>query len=57
MLARLIQQKVPIGSQVKFSLKTGRESSGVLVEIGRDHITVENRDAPATILTEMIGAW
>ena len=36
MLARLIQQKVPLGSHVKFSLKTGREISGVLTEIGQE---------------------
>jgi tetratricopeptide (TPR) repeat protein len=57
MLARLIQQKVPLGSQVRFSLKNGREISGILVEIGRDHITVETKTGPALILTEMIGLW
>lgn len=57
MITRLVQQKVPIGSQVRFLLKNGREISGVLIEIGRDHITVENTEGSATILTEMIGSW
>lgn len=57
MISRLIQEKVPIGSKVKFTLKTGYQVSGVLVEIGRDHICIENKDGIATILTESIGAW
>ena len=57
MLARLIQQKVPLGSRVKFSLKTGREISGILMEIGQEHITVEASNGSATILTDMIGFW
>jgi tetratricopeptide (TPR) repeat protein len=57
MLSRLIQQKVPIGSKVKFTLKNGHEISGFLIEIGRDHVSLENKDGMATILTELIGAW
>ena len=57
MLARLIQQKVPLGSRVKFSLKTGREISGVITEIGQEHITLETSNGSVTILTEMIGFW
>jgi len=57
MVVRLIQQKIPIGTKVKFTLKNGREISGVLVEIGRDHISLENKDGTAIILTELIGAW
>lgn len=57
MLSRLIQQKVPIGSRVKFTLKTGAEILGILIEIGRDHISLENKDGMSTILTESIGAW
>ena len=37
MLSRLIQQKVPIGNNVRFTLKNGNEISGILIEIGRDH--------------------
>ena len=57
MLARLIQQKVPLGTHVKFSLKTGREISGILTEIGQDYITMESSNGPVTILTEIIGFW
>jgi len=57
MLSQLIQRQVPIGSRVTFSLKSGREISGVLIEIGRDHVTVESDGSSATVLTEMIGAW
>ena len=57
MLARLIQQKVPLGSHVKLSLKTGKEISGILTEIGQEHITVDTNNGSATVLTEMIGSW
>lgn len=57
MLSQLIQRQVPIGSRVTFSLKNGREASGVLVEIGRDHVTLENKEGMATVLVGMIGAW
>jgi len=57
MLPRLIQQQVPIGSKVIFWLKNGREISGKLVELGRDHITLENENGIATILVGMIGSW
>ncbi|MBW1972690.1 MAG: DNA-binding protein, partial [Deltaproteobacteria bacterium] len=57
MISRLIQQKAPIGSKVNFTLKSGHQVFGVLVEIGRDHICIKNKDGIATILTESIGAW
>lgn len=57
MLSQLIQRQVPIGSKAVFSLKNGREISGALIEIGRDHITIENTGGVTTILTEMIGGW
>jgi len=57
MLSKLIQRQVPIGSKVVFWLKNGREISGELVELGRDHITLENENGIATILVEMIGSW
>lgn len=57
MLSQLIQRQVPIGSRVSFALKSGREVSGILVELGRDHITLECDAGHATILTETIGAW
>ena len=57
MLARLIQQNVPLGNYVKVSLKTGREISGTLTEIGKEHITLEGVKGTVTILTELIGLW
>jgi len=57
MLSQIIQRQIPIGSSVVFSLKDGREISGVLVEIGRDHITLDNAGELTTILLEMIGTW
>jgi len=57
MLIQLIQRQVQIGNRVTFSLKNGQEVSGVLVEIGRDHVTLENKTGVATILVDMIGAW
>lgn len=53
----VIQRQVPIGSQVTFSLRNGDKVSGMLVELGRNHVTVENNGTPTTILIDMIGAW
>lgn len=57
MLSQLIQRQVSISSAVIFNLKDGREISGVLIEIGRDHVTVDSAGESVTILTEMIGTW
>lgn len=40
MRPQLIQQKVLLGSQVTFTLKTGEKVSGLLAEIGIDYITL-----------------
>ena len=57
MLSQLIQRQIPIGSKVIFGLKDGSEISGILIEIGRDHVTIDNSGGSVTILTEMIGSW
>ncbi|MFN3391926.1 MAG: tetratricopeptide repeat protein [Meiothermus ruber] len=57
MLSQIIQRQIPIGSTVVVALKDGREISGVLVEIGRDHITLDNAGELMTILLEIIGTW
>jgi len=57
MLPQLIQRQVPIGSRVSFELKSGRQVSGILVELGREHVTLEQENGLATILIETIGAW
>lgn len=54
---RLIQQKVPIGSKACFTLKNGKEISGILVEISHDYITLESNGWSSTIFIEMIGAF
>lgn len=56
-ILKLIQRQASIGSRVVFWLKDGREVSGKLVEIGKDHVTLENKNGIATILLEMIGSW
>lgn len=53
----LIQRQISIGSNVTFWLKGGREISGELVEIGKEHVTLVNEKGSATILVEMIGSW
>jgi len=57
MLSQIIQRQIPIGSTVVFALKDGHEISGVLVEIGRDHVTLDSDGELTTILVEMIGTW
>ena len=57
MISQLIQRQVPIGSKVSFSLKDGREMLGILIELGRDHVTLEVDGGSITILIEMIGVW
>ena len=59
MNARLIQEQVPLESQVKFSLQGGGDISGKLVEIGREHIKieVEKNQPPAVIPLERIIHW
>lgn len=57
MLSQIIQRQIPIGSTVVFTLKDGREASGILVEIGRDHVTLDNAGEFVTILLEMVGTW
>lgn len=57
MLSQLIQRQIPIGSRVTFSLKNGGEISGILVELGLDHVTLKFVNGSSTILTEMIAGW
>ncbi|MBI4596668.1 MAG: hypothetical protein HY730_09910, partial [Candidatus Tectomicrobia bacterium] len=56
MLARLIQQKVPLGSRVSFSLGSGNRISGVLIELGHNHVTVENENGQTIIPIDRIDA-
>ncbi len=57
MISQIIQRQVPIGSIVIFSLRDGQEIQGILIEIGRSHVTIESGDETITILTDQIGTW
>lgn len=56
-IPQLIQKQVPLGCTVVFTLKTGQEVAGTLVEMSRDHVAVEQNDGIATILIDTIGSW
>ena len=59
MNARLIQEHVPLESQVKFSLQGGGDISGKLVEIGRGHIKIEvkEKQSPTVIPIGRVIYW
>lgn len=57
MLSQLIQRQVQIGSKVAFSLGSGHKVSGILVELGRDHVTLEHDGGTAVIPIEKIEFW
>ena len=57
MLASVIQRQLPIGSRVAFRRKDGRTINGVLSEIGRDHITIEDNQRYVTVLLGEITGW
>lgn len=57
MITRLIQRQVPIGSQIRFTLKTGKEIAGVLTEIGLSHVILESNGKLITIVVETISTW
>jgi len=56
-VCRIIQKQVPIGSRVSFGLKNGGVVSGTLVELGREHVTVETDSGFSSVLIDMIGGW
>jgi len=57
MLSQLIQRQVPIGSKVAFSLGSEHKVSGLLVELGREHVTLEHDGGTAVIPIEKIEFW
>lgn len=57
MLSQLIQQQVPLGGKVKFILTSGREISGILAEIGRDHVAIETETGISKLPIERIDFW
>ena len=54
MRTQLIQKKAQIGSQISCTLTTGDQVSGLLTEIGLDHITLNGATGESTILVEAI---
>ena len=54
MRTQLIQKKAQIGSQISCTLTTGDQVSGLLTEIGLDHITLNGAKGETTILVEAI---
>lgn len=54
MRTQLIQKKAQIGSQISCTLTTGGQVSGLLTEIGLDHITLNGAKGETTILVEAI---
>ena len=59
MNARLIQEQVPLDSQVKFVLQGGGAVLGKLVEIGREHLKIEvgENQPPVTIPMDRVSYW
>ena len=57
--ARLIQEQVPLESQVKFVLQGGGDVLGKLVEIGREHLKIEvgENQPPVTIPMDRVNYW
>ncbi len=56
-IARLFQRQVPLDSNVKVHLKDGKEATGILDEISRQHITLRDKGKTTTLLLNMIGGW
>lgn len=57
MLSRIIQQQIPLGSEAIFYLKNGSEISGIVTEIGIEHVTLKKEEEFITILIDMVGLW
>jgi hypothetical protein len=54
MRIQLIQQKVPIGSQIILTLRNDEKVSGLLTEIGLDYITLDLANRQKIILADAI---
>lgn len=57
MLASIVQRRVSIGSRVTFFRRDEQSVSGDLVEIGRDHLTIEDGGRLVTVLLDTITGW
>ena len=56
-LVSTIQRQLPIGSRVTVFRKDGQQICGLLSEIGRDHITIEDDRRQVTVLIDVIAGW
>ena len=54
MRTQLIQKKAQIGSRISCTLTTGDQVSGILTDIGQDHITLDGAKGEATIFVAAI---
>ena len=54
MRTQLIEKKAQIGSKISCTLTTGNQVSGLLTEIGHEHITLNGAKGETTILVEAI---
>ena len=57
MLVSTIQRQLPIGSRVTVFRRDGQQICGLLSEIGRDHITIEDDRRQVTVLIDAITGW
>lgn len=57
MTIQSIQQNIPLGSLVSFSLHNGQHASGILQEIGRSHVVIEKDSRRKRIQASSIDAW
>ena len=56
-LVSTIHRQLPIGSRVTVFRRDGQQICGLLSEIGRDHITIEDDRRQVTVLIEAITGW
>ncbi|WP_322816633.1 hypothetical protein [Chloroflexus sp.] len=53
-ISQIIQRQASLGDIITLKLKTGKEFTGVITEIGTDHITINRDEEIITIVTDSI---
>lgn len=56
-IASTIQRQVPLGSRVTVFRRDGPQVRGILSEIGRDHVTIEDNSRQITVLLDVVTGW
>lgn len=56
-ISQIIQRQASLGDIITLELKTGKEFTGVITEIGADHITINRDEEIITIVTDSISGW